>query len=158
MTTSYNGVYVASEADASISTTGTLMELQVPANVMIEVIRVWVGPSEGATPVEEIQEIELYLNNALATGGTGMTEQEIRGTTDATSGVTALGAQPAIGTSPTVILRDGYHAFNGWLYLPVPDERIRILGAAASCVGIQFPVAPDAAMNITYGMVWGEVG
>ena len=154
----YNGVYVAQEVSQSVSAAGTLVELQVPSNVQIEVLRAWVGAAEGTDPVDEIQEVEIYINDAAATGGTGLTEQAVRGSDDAASAVTALGG-PTIGATPVSVLADGFHTQNGWLYLPVPEERIRIAGGSTNDnVGIQFQTAPDAAITVSYGIVWGELG
>ena len=59
------------------------------------------------------------------------------------------------GTSPNDEIEDGFHFQNGWLYLPVPEERIRIAGG--DIMGIRLPIAPDAAMGCAFGMVFGEL-
>ncbi len=154
----YNGVYVATERSQSVSTAGTLIELQVPANVQIVLFHAWVGAAEGTDPVDEVQEIEIYVNDGPATSGTGLTEQVIRGSDDAASAVTALGG-PTIAATPITIYPDGFHLQNGWRYSPIPKEMIRIAGGTTNDnIGIQFHVAPDAAIVVSYGMIWGEIG
>jgi len=154
----YNGIYSATSDSDAFSAAGSIIELQVPANVQIEILRAWVGPAEGADPVAEVQEISLYVNDAVATGGTGLTEQELRGSLDATSSVVALAA-PTIGATPVDLMFDAFHVQNGWLYLPVPEERVRIAGGTTNDnVGLRFPVAPDASMTFSYGMIWAELG
>lgn len=154
----YNGIYSATSDTDAFSAAGSVIELQVGANVAIEIIRAWVGAAEGTDPVAEVQEISIYVNDAAATGGTGLTEQELRGSTDATSAVVALAA-PTIGATPVDLYFDAFHVQNGWLYLPVPEERIRIMGGTTNDnVGLRFPVAPDASTTFSYGMIWGEIG
>ncbi len=69
------------------------------------------------------------------------------------------GVAPTIGATPTDLYFDGYHVQNGFLYLPVPEERPIIVGnSTQDNFGIRFPVAPDQAMVISYGIIWGEIG
>lgn len=153
----YNGIFVAQEKSQAITTADVLVELQVPAGTQIEIIRMWCGAAEGTDPVDEVQEIEIYGNDGVATGGTALTEQGLQGVDD-TSGVTALGG-PTIAATETSLYRDAFHLQNGWLYLPVPEERIRVVGGATiDNVGFRFPVAPDASTTVSYGVIWGENG
>ena len=154
----YNAVYSATSDSDAFSAAGTIIELQVPAATVLELIRAWVGPAEGTDPVSEVQEISIYLNDGPATAGTALTEQEIRGSTDAASAVAALAA-PTIAATPVDVYFDAFHVQNGWLYLPVPEERILIVGGTTNDnVGLRFPVAPDASTTFSYGMIWGEIG
>ncbi len=154
----YNGIYAATRSSIALSATDVLVELQVPVDVQIEIIRMWAGAAEGPVPVDEVQEIDIYGNDTSATGGVALTEQLIRGSADAASSVTTLGS-PVIGITPTILYPDGFHLQNGWLYLPVPEERIRVAGGSAiDNIGFRFPTAPDASITISYGVIWGEVG
>jgi hypothetical protein len=153
----YNGVFTAIRESFTASGAGVFIELQVPAGKQIEILRAWVGAAEGADPIADVQEIYIYGNDAAATGGTGMTEQPIRGGDDATT-VTAL-AGPAQGATPTTLYRSAWHLYNEWLYLPVPEERIRVVGGGTiDNVGLGVPVAPDASITVTAGITWGELG
>jgi hypothetical protein len=156
--TQYNGIFSATSDSDAFSAAGSIIELQVPAATRIEILRAWVGPAEGTDPVSEVQEISLYVNDGPATAGTALTEQELRGSTDATSAVAALAA-PTIAATPVDLIFDAFHVQNGWLYLPVPEERVTIMGGTTNDnVGLRFPVAPDASMTFSYGMIWGELG
>lgn len=153
----YNGVYSATSDTDAFSATGAVIELQVAANSVAEILRIWIGAAEGADPVAEVQELSIYTNDAAATGGTALTEQELRGQGEGTAASAALAA-PTIGATPTDLYFDAFHLMNGWLYLPVPEERILIVGGSAQDnVGIRFPVAPDASITISYGIIWGEL-
>ena len=150
----YNGVYVASESSQAITGADVLIELQVPSGTKIDILRMWVGASDNA--IDDTQEIDIYLNDAAGTGGTGLTELEIRGAADAASAVVALGGA-TIGATPTVVYPDGFHLLNGWLYTPIPPEMIRIVGATGQDnIGFRFPTAPGASVTVSYGVKWGE--
>lgn len=152
----YNGIFVATESEQTVTTADVLIELQVPANTMMELIRAWCSPGMNAAPSDEMQEINIYRNDALATGGTALTEEGVQGTEDVAT-VAALGG-PSQGATPIVLYPDGFHLQNGWLYLPVPEERIRIVGGAAIALGFKLSQAPESASEIlSYGMLWGEM-
>jgi hypothetical protein len=149
-----NGVYIASINSDSYSTGIGIIEIQAAASSIIEILRAWVGPAEGAAPVDEVQEVAVYRSDTVGTG-TAMTEQAIQGGGDGASGATAISAVTRGGT-PEELLYDAYHVQNGWLYLPVPEERFRIVSGGEDNIGIWFPVAPDAAMTISAGIIWAE--
>ena len=132
------------------------MELQVPSNTTAVVLRAWVGAAEAAAPVDEIQEVSLYFT-ATATTGTAVTEREIRGAADAATAVVAVSEGGTV-TTPLDFYFDAYHVQNGWLYLPVPEERPVIQGGTGQDnFGIQFPVAPEVSITISHGIIWGEI-
>jgi hypothetical protein len=154
----YNAVYSATSDSDAFTAAGSLIELQVPAATILELIRAWVGAAEGADPVAEVQEISIYVNDGVATAGTALPEQELQGSVDAASAVVALAA-PTIAATPVDLYFDAFHVQNGWLYLPVPEERIVIVGGTTNDnIGLRFPVAPDASTTFSYGMIWGEIG
>jgi hypothetical protein len=141
----------------SISTADDpLIELQMPANSMAEIIRVEIGAAEGTDPVAEIQEIQLYLNDAVGTAGTGLTENIIRGEGPIVG--VALRNLTAAGATPTEFYGTAFNARTGWLYLPVPDERPLLKAGGEDNFGVLFPTAPDVAMTFTLTVMWGEVG
>lgn len=151
-----NGLYVVSESSQAISTADVLIELQVPSAVLIEIWRMWVGAAENDTLVDAVQEIDIYANDAAGTSGTSLTGVEIQTEVDAATLVTAVGG-PTIGATPTVLYPDGFHVQNGWLYLPVPEERIRIRGGGSvDNVGFRFPTAPGSSITVSYGIIYAE--
>ena len=152
----YNGIYTATAGAASISNAYVFFELQLPTNLMIEIIRVWMGPAEGDTPVQEIQEIEIYTNDGVATGGSGMSEEIVQEGDLAASVVALTGVTQAATPDPKV--RDSFHLQIGWEYNPNETERLRIGSSTADNIGMRFPVAPDAAITVPFGVTWGEFG
>lgn len=132
-----------------------LVELTCPANVTIEVIRVEIGAAEGATPIDEVQPVALWKGTAAGSGGGAATERLVRG-----SG-TILGS---VATNVTTIgtgnefYHTSYHTQNGWLYLPVPDERPQLVPGSDDIFAVVFNAAPQVAIVTSCTVVWGEVG
>ena len=123
---------------------------------MIEIWRAWIS-LDGAT-ADAMQEMNWYINDGPATGGTGMTEQEIQGTNDVAAATTALGNQPTQAASPTNLWDDSFHLQNGYLYLPIPEERLRIATGTDDNLGMKLRQAPDASVDLSYGIIWAEYG
>lgn len=46
------------------------------------------------------------------------------------------------GTNGNVMLEEGFNVLNGWLYLPVPEERIHVMPGEG--LGLTFATAPTA--------------
>ncbi len=153
----YDRVVSASMESQAVSTADDpIIELQVPANAHAEVIRVEIGAAEGATPVDEVQEFALYVATGIGTGGTGLTENILRG--EGTVSITAVRNLTAAGAGVAEVYHTGFHWQNGWLYLPVPEERILLKAGANDHFGLIFPTLPDAATTFSATVVWGEVG
>ncbi len=150
----YNGVYMSTQS-LTVAATQSVIELQVPSGTIADIFRIWIGPDEGNDSY--VEEVELYFN-ASAGSGTGVAEHKIRGSDDATAacsvvtGITALSGDTTIG-------QDAMHTLAGWLYLPQPEERIRIVGGSAQDnYGVNLPNAPTTTYNLNVGIVWGEIG
>ena len=119
--TNYDRVVAASLISTSLTLADDpLLELLCPANMTIDIIRVEIGPAEGATPIDEIQEVALWMGTAVGSGGGAITELIVRGS--GTIGGVAVSNVTTIGTGAEWY-HSAYHTQNGWLYLPVPEER-----------------------------------
>ena len=132
-----------------------IVELLCPANMIIDVIRVEIGPSEGAAPVDEIQEIALWMGTAVGSGGGSATERIVRGS--GTIGGAVATNVTTIGTG-NAWYNTAYHTQNGWLYAPIPQAMPELRSGGDDVFAVFFPVAPDTAMVISTTIVWGEYG
>ncbi len=148
----FTGVYVIRDTLAAIAAADTLLELTASSDASVALISAWISP-RGAV-LDQIQEVNIFINDAAGTGTTqvpvGLHEGYVA------FGGTARDIITVEGTTPTDLIEDGFHFQNGWRHSPIPDEFIVI--QPSSIVGIRLPVAPDAAMNIACGMVFGEIG
>lgn len=143
------------ESQAITTADDPLIELTAEANSYFDVLRVEVGPSEGTDPVDEIQEVALWHGTIAGSGGTGLTGRILNGEgTIVTTGDRNVGT---LGTGNDVYF-SAYHTQNGWLYLPIPEERIRCKAGGDDIFAVLFPTAPDASMTLSCTVVIGEVG
>ena len=144
------------ESQAVSTADDPVMELQMPANSYAEIIRVEIGAAEGTDPVAEVQEIVMYSATAAGTGGTALTETLVRG--EGTISGAALRNLTAAGAGLVEWYFTAFHWQNGWLYLPVPEERYQVKAGGQDNFGFYFPTAPDAATTFSATVVWGEIG
>lgn len=148
----YTGVYVIRDTLTALAAADTLLELTASSDASVELLRAWVSP-RGAV-LDQIQEINVFINDAAGTGTVQVPVPLHEGMV--AFGGTARDVITGEGTTPIDLIEDGFHVQNGWLYLPVPEERIVI--QPSSIMGIRLPVAPDAAMGLACGMIFGEIG
>ena len=137
-----------------------IMEIQVPANVIVEILRCWISAEVGATPTDEVVAIAIYGDATAGTGGTAMTEQALTPAgAQGASDVTAL-LEPTNAAVDNILYSDAFHLANGWLYLPVPEERIVTIGGNAEPgdnIGLEVSVAAAGDVNLSGGMIWNEI-
>ncbi len=154
-------LFVATFSNVTIGTAAqSVMELQVPDNTVIELLRAWIGADIGGSPADEVFDFALYGNDAAATGGSAMTEQAMTavGAIDP-SNVTAL-LEPTIGATPLDIFGDSSHIQNRWEWPPIPEEFTEFIGGNANPgdnVGIRLKVASTATPAVSGGMIWKEL-
>lgn len=153
-----SGTYNLVRSAVATSTAITIEVVWVPVTTAIEVTRAWVNQSSVTTSSQT--RIQLLRKTGTAPTVTSQTPA-VAGTPGsqaskcvggtAASGITAT----AEGTDGTVWIEEGFNVVNGWLYLPVPEERIMNLGSTASGVALKFPSAPLSATYAS-GIEWLE--
>jgi len=153
----YTRVVSATQESTAVSLVDDpVIEVVMPANSCAELIRIEIGVGEGAAPIDEAQPVAVYSATAAGTGGSGLTEHLLSG-----SG-TILGAATQNLTAPGAGILEwyhtGFHWLNGWLYLPVPEERFSSIAGGQDVFGFLFPTAPQAATTFSATIVWGEIG
>ena len=154
-------VYVATFSATVIGTAAqSIMEVQVPDNTIIEVLRAWLSPGITATPVDEVINIALYGNDGVATSGSAMTEQPLTpaAAADASNCVALL--EPTIAASPLDLHVEAYHLQNSWPEQPIPEEMSVFIGGNADPgdnVGIRLVTASTATPTLSGGIKWKEI-
>jgi hypothetical protein len=153
-----SGVYNLVRSSVTTSTAITIQVVWVPVTTAIETTRAWANQSTVVTSAQT--RIQLLRKTGTAptvtsqtpavVGTPGTAASKCVGGTAAT-GITAT----AEGTDGTVYVEEGFNIVNGWLYLPVPEERIMILGSTASGIALKFPTAPTSAGWVS-GQEWVE--
>jgi hypothetical protein len=121
-------------------------------NRSLIITRAWVSQSGNATSAQ--QAIALLRQSA---SGTSVTAPNVNplDPDDTAAGFTVKGMCTTLGTDGAVLYTDSFNWQNGWLYLPVPEERPVVVGAGIVC--LKFPVAP-VAQTLNCGIDIIEVG
>jgi hypothetical protein len=148
-----SGAYTLVRTSTTTSTAITIQQVTAPAGTMIEFTRCWVNQSTITTSAQT--RIQFLRKSTAATVtsatpallGVGMQASKCVGGTGAT-GITATNEQ----TDAAVWVEEGWNIVNGWLYLPVPEERVYIINTTG---GLKFPTAPTSAGYVS-GQEWLE--
>lgn len=138
-----SGVYSLVRSSVTTSTAITIQQVTEVAGCMAEFTRCWV--TQGTITTSAATRIQFLRKSAVATVtsqaavalGNGMQAAKAVNGTSAT-GITAS----AEGTDGVVYVEEGFNVVNGWLYLPVPEERVSIIATTAA---LKFPTAPTSA-------------
>jgi len=151
----YNGIYLVNRR-VTTSTAITVIQILAGTAAPIEVLRAWTNQSDSATSAET--GIQLIRKSAAATvtAFTPLLVVPGQSAAAAVGGVAATGiTATAEGTNTDILVDEGFNVLNGWLYLPVPEERIVMDGAGI--LGLLFPVAPASALYES-GIIFRELG
>jgi hypothetical protein len=145
------GVYTVLEAGTAYTASRTVLQINAAATKALVLLRAWVSQLESETATAE--EIQL-LRTTTAGTGTSVTPAPLSGAQAATS--TASRNHTAEGTAGTELFREGWEVRNGWLYHPVPEERIIV--PPSGRLALRLPSAPEASLTIIAGMTFAELG
>ena len=149
----FAGVYVYAQTPVTISTSHELFEITAPSDRSVTILRAKLFPGSDQSPLDELVEFQIGLVSASG-GGAGVTPRALHPNYAAT-GSTVTGNSTSVSSlSAGHFHDDGFHAQQGSLYLPVPDERITIAGA--DVVGGIMPIAPGSGTSFGWIVVWGE--
>jgi hypothetical protein len=148
-----SGVYNLVRSSVTTSTAITIQQVTQVAGAASEFTRAWTNQSTiTATSQTRIQLLRkstpaTVTSQTPALLGVGMQASKAVGGTGAT-GITAS----AEGSDGAVYIEEGFNIVNGWLYLPVPEERVYIINTT---VGLKFPTTPTSAGWVS-GQEWLE--
>ena len=155
-----SGLYTLIRAAVTTSTAITINQVLVPVVTSAEFTRAWCNQST----ITATNQTRIQLNRC-ATAGTVTSQaatpaQNGMQASKCVNGTTATGITATIepGTANTW-WSEGFNVVNGILYLPVPEARMLISGAASGTgtpvVTLKFPSAPVSA-DYTSGIEWLE--
>jgi hypothetical protein len=155
-----SGLYNLIRASVATSTAITVNQVLVPAQASAEISRAWCNQDSVTTTnqtrvqLNRCATVGTVTSQAAAAATNGMQASKCVNGTSAT-GITAT-IEP--GTA-TTWWSEGFNIVNGILFLPVPEARMLISGAASGTgtpvVTLKFPGAPASA-NYTTGIEWLE--
>lgn len=146
-------VYTVSLDGVSVSAAKSLIRLSAPSSMVLVILRAWLEQQA----VETSEQLEVLLQRA-STNGTGSAsvpeKHEVGDPVATATAVDNLTVEPTLTAKPLV--RDSFNVLNGWVYVPVPEERIWI--PPSGRLVLKLNNAPAAALTMTAGITFGEVG
>lgn len=142
----------------------TLVFINPSSTVGIDIKRCWAGQTGTATSAQQRVQTNTQVT-AFPTLVSATPSKLMLG--DPTSGITG-GTAGAAGTSginasaegagtKSNIISDTFNNLNGYLWVPTPDEVIRLGAGASSGFGFHLPVAPGTLTNWQCGVNFAEL-
>ena len=127
----------------------TLAFLNPGTNATLEILRAAVGQSANATSaMQRVQlstQVTAFPTLVSATPvATSIIDQasKITGGTAGAAGTCGINASAEGAGAKTVLLSDQFNVLNGWLWVPIPEDRPVLSAGSTSGIGLVFPAAP----------------
>lgn len=137
---------------ASGTTIVTLIEFTAQAAKTNILLRCWLSQRGSTTSAQ--QDIQIVRKSVAGTNVVSPLANPVDVGDSAYAG-TVRGMATVEGTLGTNMYSDSFNWVNGWIYLPVPEERIAIVGAGI--LALRLPTAPPS-LTINAGMTVMELG
>lgn len=155
----HGNVYTIVRPRVVTSTAITIIQVKAGVNYGFEIIRAWISQHLSTTSAQIQASLIRKSGAATVTAGvlgTTVLKQDPNAPTPdlvlstTGTGITASGE----GADSDEIYPDGFNVLNGWLYLPVPEERIFV--PVNGIIALKHLVAP-ASHTLTAGIVVREL-
>ena len=130
----------------------TLIEFTAATNQSVVILRAWCSQSGSTTSAQ--QNINLIRKSAAGTNVTAPNANPVDASDTAFAG-TVRGLCTVESTLGVDLIADSFNWVNGWIWLPVPEERIYVKGTGI--VDLRLPSAPPS-LTINCGITVGELG
>lgn len=148
--------FVAQIQNVAVSGAITLVQVKAGA-APLDILRVEVAQANSTLVAQNMQRFQI-LRKSVAATVTSFTPLVIGTNTDvslAVGGTAATGTNATVeGTDGNVLVDTAFHVFNGYVWIPVPEERIRV--PQGGIIAIKFPAAPQNALNVSARITWAE--
>lgn len=151
-----SGLYTLIRSAVTTSTAITVNQVLVPVVTAAEFTRAWCNQSTSTTTNQTRIALNRNSTACTVTGATPFPAQTGMQASKCVSGTSATGITATIeGTTTGTWWQEGFNIVNGILYLPVPEARWLLVGAAGGFAALKFPSAPASA-DYTTGIEWIE--
>ena len=159
------GVYTVSFNDTTLATAAaqTLVFISVGTNCSLEITRAWCSQGGTATsnqlPVELVTQVSVFPTlTSSAPVPTSPIDQasKIVGGTAGAAGTSGTNASAEGAGAKTVRIADSFNNLNGWLWIPLPEDRIVLSASGAMGIGLYLPTAPTSNTAWSAGITFRE--
>ena len=150
------GVYTAEIEIAALSAAKTVVLLEVPADMVIEILSASIANMDRDT-AEQLEAGLFYVATKGTPAGTSITPEKHE-TGDAASTVTALGDLSAEPTTYNTKAADrqGFNNLAGYRYDPIPEEKPVV--SPSGLIGLRLLAAPSTGFKAACQIVYREIG
>lgn len=132
----------------------TLIEASAGTQKLGIITRSWLSQHSNTTSAQQGIQIARQSTNGTNVTSPVLTPADI---SDSAVTMAARGLCTTQGTLGAVLYPDAFNWQNGWLYLPVPEERITLSGATTTSTGLRTTTTPPAlTVNTGFGLL--EIG
>lgn len=144
------GTYIGRVDNTSFSAARTLAQLNVASTVAAQVTEIYLDFNSTTSTA-----IRTRVSKRT-TAGTGTTFTPIKLSGAASAASTFTNNHTAEGTVGDVIFDRFVNYVPGMNYLPIPENMIEL--APGERLALDFPTAPGAAVTLSAGIIWREIG
>lgn len=153
-------VYTVVHKRISVSTAITIIQLKAGTTYGFDILRGWWSQSNSTTSAQQAFALVRKSTAATVTAGVvGTTVYKLdpnAPTPDLVLSTSGTGiTASAEGTNTDEVLVDAQNTQSGWLYLPIPEERIHV--PPGGIIALTLMAAPAAALTISAGITIMEV-
>ena len=132
----------------------TIWETSAGTQKLGIITRAWLGQQSNTTSAQQGVQIARQSTNGTNVTSPVATPADI---SDTAITMVVRGLATTQGTLGAVLYPDTFNWQNGWLYLPVPEERITVSGATTTSTGLRTLTTPPA-LTINTGWDMLEIG
>lgn len=143
----------------NVAVTGaiTLVQIKVGASQVITILRAWVSQSNLGTSAMQRVQILRKTAAATVTSFTPILLDKGDAASGCAGGTSATGTNASVeGTDGDVLLETNFNVLNGFLHIPVPEDRFVV--GPAGFIAIKLPGAPASSMTTSAGFTFEEQG
>lgn len=147
-------VYTAIMDAVSVSAAKDLIRVSAPSTAALLVTKAWLG-QESVDDLNEVGAVQLMRASTDGTGTSGTANPMSDG--DSAFGGTFVYNLSADTTAGTILVRENLNMAAGWVWTPF-DFSEGIIVPPSGRIVLRLDVAPSAAMTVTAGMQFHEIG
>ncbi len=150
-------VYNVTMDNVAVTGAITLLQLKSGSASICKILKALVAQSNQTSSA--MQRVQILRKSAAATvtSFTPLLFDPGDSAALAVGGTTATGTNASgEGSDGDVLVDATFNILNGWLWVPVPEDRIVLAGGGI--LGLKFPTAPGSSMTVTAQFIFGEEG
>jgi hypothetical protein len=150
-------VYSVSMKQVAVTTAITLIQIKAGSSSILRILKAWCSQSNQTSSAMLSIALLRKTGAATVTSATPLLLDKGDAAANAVGGTAATGTNAsAEGTNGDILVQADFNVLNGWLWVPVPEDRI-IVGPSG-IIGLTLITAPGSSMTTDAGIIFGEEG